>query len=392
MRVCLVYDHLFPQTIGGTERWLRDLGLRLSELGHDVTYLTMRHWDSAAPPSLPGVRILGLTRPGSIYGRDRRTVGAPLRFGIAVARHLFRHGGDYDVVHTAAFPYFPLLAAGALRRRGPYRIVVDWHEVWTRGYWRRYAGAVRGTIGWLVQRKCVAVPQRAFCVSQLHARRLVAEGYRGELTVLPGEYAGPTEFSPSERVDSSLVVYAGRHVKEKRVPALVRAFARARDSRPGLRLELYGDGPETGSVENAVRDLDLQQSVRIAGHRPEDEVADALARAGCLATASEREGYGLVVVEAAARGTPSVIVAGPENAATELVTDGVNGAIAASAEPDDLAHAILQVLEAGSTLRTSTARWFEENAPRLRLEESLKLVVREYEGAKAEDALQPHGV
>ena len=188
------------------------------------------------------------------------------------------------------------------------------------------------------------------------------------------------------------MVYAGRHVKEKRVPALVRAFARARDSRPGLRLELYGDGPETGSVENAVRDLDLEQSVRIAGHRPEDEVANALARAGCLATASEREGYGLVVVEAAARGTPSVIVAGPENAATELVTDGVNGAIAASAEPDDLADAILQVLEAASTLRTSTARWFEENAPRLRLEESLKLVVREYEGAKAEDALQPHGV
>ena len=123
-----------------------------------------------------------------------------------------------------------------------------------------------------------------------------------------------------------------------------------------------------------------------------DCVTQALARAGCLATASEREGYGLVVVEAAARGTPSVIVAGPENAATELVTDGVNGAIAASAEPDDLADAILQVLEAGSTLRTSTARWFEENAPRLRLEESLKLVVREYEGAKAEDALQPHGV
>ena len=77
---------------------------------------------------------------------------------------------------------------------------------------------------------------------------------------------------------------------------------------------------------------------------------------------------------------------------TDVLGVLVNGAIAASAEPDDLAHAILQVLEAGSTLRTSTARWFEENAPRLRLEESLKLVVREYEGAKAEDALQPHGV
>ena len=347
MRVCLVYDHLFPQTIGGTERWMRDLALNLAALDHEVTYLTMRHWDSAAPPSLPGVQVLGLARPGSIYGDDRRTFGPPLRFGLAVARHLIRHGGKYDVLHTAAFPYFPLLAAGALRRRSGYRIVVDWHEVWTRAYWCRYAGIVRGTVGWLVQRACVRVPQRAFCVSQLHARRLVAEGYQAEPTILPGEYAGPAEFSPADDVDPSLVVYAGRHVKEKRVPALVRGFARARQDRPDLRLELYGDGPERGRIEALVAELGVADGVRVAGHRPEDEVAAAFARAGCLATASEREGYGLVVVEAAARGTPSVVVAGPENAATELVADGVNGAVAPSAEPDDLAATILRVSRAG---------------------------------------------
>ena len=37
---------------------------------------------------------------------------------------------------------------------------------------------------------------------------------------------------------------------------------------------------------------------------------------------SRREGYGLVVVEAAARGVPSVVVADPDNAATELVQEG----------------------------------------------------------------------
>ena len=61
-----------------------------------------------------------------------------------------------------------------------------------------------------------------------------------------------------------------------------------------------------------------------------------MARAACLATASEREGYGLVVVEAAAHGTPSVIVAGAENAAIELVDDGVNGVVA----PDATARAL----------------------------------------------------
>jgi glycosyltransferase involved in cell wall biosynthesis len=377
VRVCLVYDHLFPQTVGGMERWFRDLALRLAQLGHEVTYLTMRHWDDAAP-ALPGVRVLGLTRPGRVYSESRRTFGPPLRFGLAVTRHLRRHGRDYDVVHTGSFPYFPLLAAGALRRRSGYRIVVDWAEVWTRQYWRHYAGTSAGTVGWLVQRACVRVPHRAHCLSRLHAHRLVAEGYRGTPVLLPGLYEGSGDTPAPNGVDPSLVVYAGRHVKEKRVPALVEGFARARSARPELRLELYGDGPDRPSVEALVANLGLQQGVRIVGRRPEQEVAAALARAACVVTASEREGYGLVVVEAAAHGTPSVVVAGPENAATELIVDGVNGVIAPSARPHDLAAAILRVVDAGPPLRESTGRWFETNAGTLRLDRSLDVVVREY--------------
>jgi glycosyltransferase involved in cell wall biosynthesis len=381
VRVCLVYDHLFPQTIGGMERWMRDLALRLATLGHEVTYLTMRHWDTSAEPVLPGVRIVGLIDPGRVYADDRRTFGPPLGFGLAVARHLARHGRNYDVVHTASFPYFPILAAGAFRRSRGYRIVVDWPEVWTRRYWRHYAGILAGTIGWLVQRACLRVPHRAHTMSQLHARRLVAEGYRGNPVVLPGLYDGPAELSAAEDVDTSLVVYAGRNVKEKRVPALVRAFAHARATRPDLRLEIYGDGPERARVATLVEELGLDGSVDVAGRKSEEEISRALARAACLATASEREGYGLVVVEAAAHGTPSVVVAGPENAVTELLAEGINGTIAASASAEDLGAAILRVVEAGASLRDSTAGWFEQNAPRLRLDRSLDLVVEEYEAA-----------
>jgi glycosyltransferase involved in cell wall biosynthesis len=379
VRICLVYDHLFPQTIGGAERWMRDLALHLAGSQHEVTYLTMRHWDGRRPPSLDGVRVLGLADAGRIYEDERRTLGPPLRFGVAVARHLARHGRRYDVLHVASFPFFPLLAAAALRRRGGYRLVVDWHEVWTRSYWCHYAGLVTGTIGWLVQRACIHVRQRAYCMSRMNASRLVSEGFKGKPIVLPGIYAGPTTPSATAEVDPDLVVYAGRHVREKRVPDLVRGFARARAHRPDLRLELYGDGPERGRAEALVRELGLDDAVRVAGHRPEEEVGAALSRAACLATASEREGYGLVVVEAAARGTPSVIVAGAENGAVELVTDGENGAVAASAEPDELASAILRVVEAGPALRTSTTHWFAEHASRLRIDASLKLVAEGYE-------------
>ena len=84
----------------------------------------------------------------------------------------------------------------------------------------------------------------------------------------------------------------------------------------------------------------------------------SIARAACLVTASEREGYGLVVVEAAAHGTPSVVVAGPENAATELVRDGVNGVVSPDASPESLAAAITRVVDSGTAMRESTASWF----------------------------------
>ena len=37
MRICILYDCLFPWTVGGAERWYRNLAERLAADGHDVT-------------------------------------------------------------------------------------------------------------------------------------------------------------------------------------------------------------------------------------------------------------------------------------------------------------------------------------------------------------------
>jgi glycosyltransferase involved in cell wall biosynthesis len=73
-----------------------------------------------------------------------------------------------------------------------------------------------------------------------------------------------------------------------------------------------------------------------------------------------------------------VVVAGEDNAAVELVEDGVNGVIAASADPAVVADAIVRVHEAGMEMRESTARWFAANAKRLSLESSLRAVLASY--------------
>ena len=88
----------------------------------------------------------------------------------------------------------------------------------------------------------------------------------------------------------------------------------------------------------------------------------------------------MVVVEAAARGTPSIVVAGPDNAAVELIEEGVNGFVCPSSDPSAIAEAIVRVHEAGIALRESTARWFAANAEHLSLESSLQTVLASYAG------------
>jgi glycosyltransferase involved in cell wall biosynthesis len=378
VRVCIVYDCLYPYTVGGAERWYRNLAERLASGGHEVTFLTRRQWARGEEAEVAGVRVLTVSPRMGLYAHGgRRRILPPLLFGLGVLRHLLRHGRSYDVVHTASFPYFSLLAAAAARRPDGFRIVVDWHEVWTREYWREYLGSLGGWIGWLVQRACLRVPQRAFCFSRLHERRLREQGVSGQLTRLEGQYAGPR--TPVEPLPSRpVVVFAGRHIPEKRVPALVPALAEARRQVPELEAEIYGDGPERKAVLRAIAECGLDSYVSAPGFVSADFLEEALATALCLALPSRREGYGLVVLEAASRGVPVVVVEGPDNAATELVEEGTNGAVAESAEPRAIASAIVRIHRAGPTLRDSAADWFRRNADRLSFDASFTRVLEAY--------------
>jgi glycosyltransferase involved in cell wall biosynthesis len=378
MRICLVYDCLYPYTVGGGERWYRNLAERLSAEGHEVTYLTLRQWERGQQLDLdPRVRVVTAGPRMALYTGGRRRILPPLVFGAGVLWHLLRHGRRYDVVHTCAFPYFSLLAASLARPLGHYDLVVDWFEVWSRDYWRHYLGRIGGLVGALVQRLCARVNQQAFCFSELHARRLRQEGLRDSVTVLRGLYVGSTE-QVSAREPDPLVLFAGRLIPEKRVTLGVAAVACAAQRIEGLRGIFYGDGPQREALCAAITQHEANSFITAPGFAGGELLAAEMARALCVLLPSEREGYGMVVVEASAHATPAVVVAGPDNAAVELIEDGINGVIASSEDPDVIANAIVRVHEAGMAMRHSTACWFAENAQQLSLEASLRRVLKSY--------------
>jgi glycosyltransferase involved in cell wall biosynthesis len=383
MKICVVYDCLYPCTVGGAERWYRNLALRLAGAGHDVTYLTMRQWPGGEPPELRGVKVIAVAPRMALYVLGRRRILPPITFGLGVLWHLAVHGEGYDIVHTASFPYFPLLAAGLVRRLRGYRLIVDWHEVWSREYWQEYLGLL-GWLGVWIQSRCMRLRQEAFCFSRLHEARLRTGGLAGPVTVLRGQYEGtpdPIEPADPEPVTGAgpLVVFAGRLIPEKRATAVIPAFIHARAQVPELQCLICGDGPDHDEVVRQVESNALGAVAAAPGFVAQERVERALQSAVCLVFPSRREGYGLVVVEALARGTPVVVVDGPDNAAVELIEDGVNGFVAASAAPEVLGEALVWVYAGGVELRESTAAWFAQNAEQLSLQSSLEIVSRAYE-------------
>ena len=88
MRICVIYDCLFPYTVGGAERWYRNLAERLAADGHEVTYLTLRQWPIAASARhvLDGpVRVVAVGPRMALYtGSGRRRILPPLVFGLGV--------------------------------------------------------------------------------------------------------------------------------------------------------------------------------------------------------------------------------------------------------------------------------------------------------------------
>src|SRR4029450_11185955 len=114
MRICLVFDCLYPHTVGGAERWYRNLAEDVARRGNSVTYLTRLHWDPETGPGVRNVDVVAVAGREELYARGRRSIGAQLRFGFGVFRHLLRHGGRYEVVQTPAL-HLSLLAVLAAR-------------------------------------------------------------------------------------------------------------------------------------------------------------------------------------------------------------------------------------------------------------------------------------
>jgi glycosyltransferase involved in cell wall biosynthesis len=134
--------------------------------------------------------------------------------------------------------------------------------------------------------------------------------------------------------DSRCVVAIGRLSFEKGFDLLLEAWSVAVASRPGWTLRIYGGGPEQERLETLANSLAIADSVEFAG--PTTEVAAALTEGSVFASASRAEGFPITLLEALACGLPCVAFDCAPGV-RQLIHPGVNGALAAPGNTDELA-------------------------------------------------------
>ena len=291
---------------GGAEVYAERLAGELVEHGYRVTFVSAAH-DPRRPVGTGGHRAPAAepTAVEHLRGGGRWSVYP------WVAAWLLRHRGDIDVVVDCqnGIPFFAPLW---VRRRTAVVCVV--HHVHTEQFGLHFPAPVAAVGRWLEgpATRWVYGRRVAVAVSPSTARGLRDRlQWRGPIHVVPNGAPdvapGPQSGTGSEVGSTTpTVVSVARLVVHKRVQLLVAAAAGLARRRPDVRVEIIGAGPELARLEPMVADLGLADVVTLAGRRSDDEVRASLDRSWLAVATTRGEGWGLSVLEAAARGRPTL--------------------------------------------------------------------------------------
>ena len=295
---------------GGSEVYVENVATALAVAGHDVTILCAAHENAPAEELVDGVRFV---HRGSKLGVYPQALWTQLRRGL----------GRFDVVVDVqnGIPF-----ASTLAGRTPVVVLV--HHV-HREQWPVVYGPVRSRIGWWLESR--AAPRlyrgsRYVAVSRATRDELVDLGVeRAAISVIHNGVQRPVRDPDPD--DAPRILVLGRLVPHKRVEHVLEAAAVLLRRHPGLRVSVVGDGWWADELVTAADRLGVADVVDFLGFADEATKHAELARAWVLALPSLKEGWGLVVLEAAGYGVPTVGYASAGGVA-ESVVDDVTGLLA----------------------------------------------------------------
>lgn len=363
---------------GGTETallaWLNALDRSVFEVGLSVTYPTadLTMWRAKAIPADVALQVLASERwMHALHQRERvrrlrggekllHKASTHALIRPAVARRFLRLARGYDVVCDFDFSLRRIAGRGGM----------PWIGVSHYSFAARFG---EKSAAYMARRVRQYERYTALAVLTPDMRREAESLFADTRVVVT---ALPNVIDPQAlraRADEPAELPAGRFIVsvarldegQKDHRTLLRAYAQVRASRADApRLVLLGDGPDRGALEQLAAELGLRDAVLFAGFCanpfPYVRAADM------LILSSRYEGFGMVIGEAMALGTP-VISADCPTGPRDLLDFGRAGLLVPPGAADALADAIERMLADGAlraSLVAHATRKIESFGPR----------------------------
>lgn len=159
-----------------------------------------------------------------------------------------------------------------------------------------------------------------------------------------------TDILPLEAIENitkfnkKTIISIGRITSMKRTIDQIKAFEIAKRSIEELKLIIagYGEGEYFEKVMRYISDSPYQTDITYLGKISKEAKLDHMRRSHLITVTSIKEGWGLIVTEAASQGTPAIVY--DVDGLRDSVLDGINGLLCKSNKPEELGAHIVRLL------------------------------------------------
>ena len=320
---------------GGAEILTHEMAKRWVKWGHSVTQFSSEFEGCQKNEEIDGVNIIREGHP------DARFLFSSVHW-LAFRNYRKKFQGKFDVIldEVHGLPFFTPFYVKEKK-------VVLICEVAGK-LWREIFGALFGSLGRSVEIFFLRFLYKNILfmtISNSSKEELLENGVKEKnITVLPMGVSFPNNIKDHIKEKNPTLIFLGRLSKPKGVEDAIYALRVLSNEISDVKLWIVGRGEDeyVNYLKKLADELDVKDRIRWFGFVNEEEKFELLAKANVLLVPSIKEGWGLIVPEAAFVGTPSVVYNSP--GLRDVLSGSIFKTIVKSNTPEDLAKAILKIM------------------------------------------------
>ena len=330
---------------GGAEFINEEMATRLVNDGHQVTFLVGGYPGCERREQVNGYEVIRLGNRWSVYLQAYRYY-----------RHNLRDRVDIIIEEINTIPFLTQLYAPKVPR------VLLIYQL-CRQIWFYEMFFPLNVLGYLLEPLYLLMMKGNVCITESNSTRdeLLRFGFDAEKThVFPiGTDMEPiASLEETEKFAEPTLLSLGALRAMKRTVHQIKAFEMARESIEDLRLIVAGGGKGTykDKVLKAIAYSPYRDDIRYLGAVSEEEKREIMRKSHLILVTSVKEGWGLIVTEAARQGTPAIVY--DVTGLRDSVQDGSTGLICAENTPAEMARLIASLWrDRGTYERIRRSAW-----------------------------------